>query len=129
METATEPVNILLYDLPKRFRQWIQTLQVDPTAKPLLGLLRKDARYINFNYTEFRRHATTSPSNTFATYMGIEEIKSTSSYWAMDRTKNLSLKPGTKPIRRDLHISRCYSVAKENHTEMITLFTGILPSR
>ena len=51
METATEPVHILLYELPKRFRQWIQTLQVDPTAKPLLGLLRKDARYINFNYT------------------------------------------------------------------------------
>jgi hypothetical protein len=53
METATEPVPILLYELPKRFRRWIQTLQPAQTAKPLLGLLRKDARYINFNYTEF----------------------------------------------------------------------------
>ena len=52
-ETATSPVFILTQELPKRFRRWINTLEPNNLSKPLAGLLKVDARYINFNYTEF----------------------------------------------------------------------------
>lgn len=52
-DTTTQPVSILLYELPKRFRQWVNTLSFDATLKPLAGMFKKAARYITFNYTEF----------------------------------------------------------------------------
>jgi len=52
-ETATSPVFILTQELPKMFRRWINTLEPNSLSKPLEGLLKVDARYINFNYTEF----------------------------------------------------------------------------
>lgn len=52
-ETAASPVFILTQELPKRFRKWINTLEPRSPSKPLEGLLKVGARYINFNYTEF----------------------------------------------------------------------------
>lgn len=52
-ETATTPVYILTQELPIRFRKWINTLKPHSSSKPLDNLLKVDARYINFNYTEF----------------------------------------------------------------------------
>lgn len=61
-DTTTQPVPILLYELPKRFRQWVNTLSFDGTLKPLAGMFKKAARYINFNYTEFLESLYDIPS-------------------------------------------------------------------
>lgn len=52
-EAATEPVHILTQELPKRFRKWVNTLSVGSIVRPLKSLISPEARYINFNYTEF----------------------------------------------------------------------------
>lgn len=52
-ETATDPVYVLTQELPKRFRKWIESLRYNGQIKPLKGLLNRNTRYINFNYTEF----------------------------------------------------------------------------
>jgi len=52
-DTAISQVYILTEDLPKRFRKWISTLKPLNPSKPLDDIIRLDARYINFNYTEF----------------------------------------------------------------------------
>lgn len=52
-ETAIQPVSVLLYEMPKRFRQWVHTLSFGASLQPLAGFVRKTARYINFTYTEF----------------------------------------------------------------------------
>mgnify|MGYP000946548833 CR=1 FL=1 len=52
-EVATDPIYVLMYELPKRFRKWIESLKYNGQIKPLLEAINKDARYINFNYTEF----------------------------------------------------------------------------
>lgn len=51
-EIATTPVYVLTEELPKRFRRWINTLEPQSLSKPLEDILKLDARYINFNYTE-----------------------------------------------------------------------------
>ena len=52
-ERAILIVSVLLYEMPKRFRQWVHTLSFGASLQPLAGLVRKTARYINFTYTEF----------------------------------------------------------------------------
>lgn len=52
-EIAASPVFILTQELPKRFRRWINTLEPYNVSKPLEDLLKVEARYVNFNYTEF----------------------------------------------------------------------------
>lgn len=52
-EAATTPIYVLMEELPKRFRQWIESLKYNGRTKPLCGLINKESRYINFNYTEF----------------------------------------------------------------------------
>lgn len=52
-EAATTPIYVLMEELPKRFRKWIQSLKYNGKVKPLDGLINKNIRYINFNYTEF----------------------------------------------------------------------------
>lgn len=52
-DTTTSQVDILIQELPKRFRRWINTLETHSHSKQLTGLLKVDAQYINFNYTEF----------------------------------------------------------------------------
>ncbi|NLB91748.1 MAG: hypothetical protein GX786_11095 [Clostridiales bacterium] len=52
-EAAVSPVFILTQELPKRFRRWINGLEFNGRSKPLESILNQNARYINFNYTEF----------------------------------------------------------------------------
>lgn len=52
-EAATTPIYILMQELPKRFRKWIESLKYSGKTKPLDGIINKNTRYINFNYTEF----------------------------------------------------------------------------
>lgn len=52
-EAATTPIYVLMEELPKRFRKWIESLKYSGKIKPLEELINKNARYITFNYTEF----------------------------------------------------------------------------
>ncbi len=52
IDTAMEPIQVLLNDLPKRFRNWVETLTCDG-KKPLEKLIQPQALYLNFNYTDF----------------------------------------------------------------------------
>jgi hypothetical protein len=52
-DTATSQIYILTQELPKRFRKWISTLKPLSLSKPVDNVIKMDARYINFNYTEF----------------------------------------------------------------------------
>lgn len=40
-------------DLPKRFRQWVEALAVGTDDRPLVSIIRKDGKVLDFNYTEF----------------------------------------------------------------------------
>lgn len=52
-EMAASPVFILTQELPKKFRKWISSLKASGPLKSLKDILNQNARYINFNYTEF----------------------------------------------------------------------------
>jgi hypothetical protein len=52
-DIATSQIYILTLELPKRFRKWISTLKPLSLSKPVDNIIKMDARYINFNYTEF----------------------------------------------------------------------------
>ena len=52
-DAVTSPIYVLMQELPKRFRKWIETLKYDGKVKPLDGLIDKTNSCINFNYTEF----------------------------------------------------------------------------
>lgn len=52
-ESATAQIYILTQELPRRFRKWISTLRPFSLSKPLDDIIKIEARYINFNYTEF----------------------------------------------------------------------------
>lgn len=52
-ESATSQIYILTQELPKRFRKWISTLRPFSLSKPVEDIIKIEARYINFNYTEF----------------------------------------------------------------------------
>ncbi|MBO1265081.1 bacteriophage abortive infection AbiH family protein [Proteiniclasticum sp. SCR006] len=52
-DIATSQIYILTQELPKRFRKWISTLKPLSLSKPVDNIIKMDARYINFNYTEF----------------------------------------------------------------------------
>lgn len=53
IDTAMLPIEIIINQLPKRFRQWVNTLTIDVNKKTLKDLISVDAKYLNFNYTEF----------------------------------------------------------------------------
>lgn len=52
-EMAAMPGTLLTHELPNRFRRWVKSLKVNKDFKPLLNLLKRNAKYITFNYTEF----------------------------------------------------------------------------
>jgi hypothetical protein len=52
-DTATSQIYILTQELPRRFRKWISTLKPISLSKPVGDIIKIEARYINFNYTEF----------------------------------------------------------------------------
>jgi len=52
-DIATIQVDLLTQELPKRFRKWINTLKPLNLSKPLDDIIKLDAHYITFNYTEF----------------------------------------------------------------------------
>ena len=53
VEAAIRPTQVIMDELPKRFRKWINTLSPHIDNKPLKGIINFGERYINFNYTEF----------------------------------------------------------------------------
>ena len=53
IDMAMSPVDTITNELPKRFRKWIESLNVDVSNKPLKNIVKPGAEYLNFNYTEF----------------------------------------------------------------------------
>lgn len=53
IEETASPVYILTGDLPRRFRQWINSLKLTSKNQPLKDIIKPNAQFINFNYTEF----------------------------------------------------------------------------
>lgn len=53
IDMTMDPVDTITNELPKKFRKWIESLSVDSSVKPLSGLVKPGAKYLNFNYTEF----------------------------------------------------------------------------
>lgn len=53
IDMAMLPVDTITNELPKKFRRWIESLKVDSSVKPLSGLVKPGAKYLDFNYTEF----------------------------------------------------------------------------
>lgn len=53
IENTTMPVETIEKELPKKFRRWVEKLNIKDKHFPLAGLLNCHADYINFNYTEF----------------------------------------------------------------------------
>lgn len=62
-ETAMAPAQIIIRELPKRFRKWICTLNPTSTGKPLNRLINNQSTYITFNYTEFLEAIYGVPKN------------------------------------------------------------------
>ncbi|MBB5149099.1 AbiH family protein [Ureibacillus thermosphaericus] len=52
-EAAMSPTYTIMDELPKNFRKWIVTLKPTISNTPLKQIINTEARYINFNYTEF----------------------------------------------------------------------------
>ena len=50
---AVLPMEEIAMDLPKRFRQWVETLAVATDDRPLGSIIWKDGKVLDFNYTEF----------------------------------------------------------------------------
>lgn len=53
VESAVKPVKIIMDGLPAAFRRWVESLRPDGCSRPLEKVLKKEAMYLNFNYTEF----------------------------------------------------------------------------
>lgn len=51
--SAVLPMEEMSLDLPKRFRQWVEKLTVGTDDRPLAGIIDKDGKVLDFNYTEF----------------------------------------------------------------------------
>lgn len=51
IDTAMGPANTIMNDLPKRFRKWIEKVEITDHSKPVK--LNPKAEFLNFNYTEF----------------------------------------------------------------------------
>jgi len=52
-EAAIEPAQTIVRELQKQFKEWISTLKISNSAKPLVDILSNESKFINFNYTEF----------------------------------------------------------------------------
>lgn len=52
-EAAMQPTHIIMRELPRRFRKWINTLEPAVSHRPFRNIISTQARFINFNYTEF----------------------------------------------------------------------------
>lgn len=54
VESAIEPLRIVAVELPKRFRKWVESLEIGTDDRPLLHLFGNGrGKVFNFNYTEF----------------------------------------------------------------------------
>lgn len=52
-EWAAMPAIMIEEELPIEFRKWINKLQVPNSSNPLNQIINTNAKFINFNYTEF----------------------------------------------------------------------------
>lgn len=54
VEYAVDPLRIISVELPKKFRRWVETLEIGTDDRPLLPLFGNGkGKVFNFNYTEF----------------------------------------------------------------------------
>lgn len=53
IDHALTPMYVLTEELPIRFRNWINTIKIESKERPLQKILIPNAKFINFNYTEF----------------------------------------------------------------------------
>lgn len=54
VEYAIEPLRIISTELPRKFRRWVETLEIGTDERPLLKLFGTGkGKVFNFNYTEF----------------------------------------------------------------------------
>lgn len=53
IDMAMQPVDTITNELPVKFRNWIETLNVDTARKPLRNIVKPGGKYLSFNYTEF----------------------------------------------------------------------------
>ena len=53
VESAVKPAKTIMNGLPAYFRQWVESLRPGGCGRPLEKVLKKEAMYLNFNYTEF----------------------------------------------------------------------------
>lgn len=52
IDAATNPMNTLCTELPRRFRMWVECLKIGTDDRPLKSMFR-NGKVLNFNYTEF----------------------------------------------------------------------------
>lgn len=52
VDAAATPIQIVVRELPRRFRMWVESLSVGTEDRPLKGLFKK-GKVLCFNYTEF----------------------------------------------------------------------------
>jgi len=52
-ESCLNPIYMLTQVLPRRFREWVNSLSTNYTKKPFNNLININCKFINFNYTEF----------------------------------------------------------------------------
>ena len=54
VENAVEPLRVVSEELPKKFRKWVETLEIGTDDRPLMSLFGDSQRKVlSFNYTEF----------------------------------------------------------------------------
>lgn len=75
VESAIGPTQVIMDELPKRFRKWINTLSLNMGNKPLEKLINQRERYINFNYTEFLETIYDVPENNVVYLHGCRRNK------------------------------------------------------
>ena len=73
-EMAAEPMRMITEELDKRFRSWIEKLEIGTQDRPLKALIHDD-KVLCFNYTEFIEKCTAFLRRIFVIFMGVEERK------------------------------------------------------
>ena len=54
VENAVEPLRVVAEEMPKKFRRWVETLEIGTDDRPLTSLFgNSHGKVLSFNYTEF----------------------------------------------------------------------------
>jgi len=52
-EAAIGPAQTIMRELSGEFKNWVSTLKISNSTKPLADILSNKSKFINFNYTDF----------------------------------------------------------------------------